>query len=102
MVAGMREKLRRWVPALRTRRFDAAAGGRRWQGSQVFTSINSEIGAAAGPVRRRASYFARNSPWIANGVAAIVAGAVGPGLKPQSRHPNPGVRAALHEAWQRW
>src|SRR5262245_10813443 len=102
MVAGMRETLRRWLPTLRTRRFDAAAGGRRWQGSQTFGAVNAEIGAAAGPVRRRASYYARNNPWIANGVNALVAGAVGCGIKPQSQHPDPGVRAALHEAWERW
>jgi hypothetical protein len=50
---GFRETLRRWLPALRVRRFDAAAGGRRWQGVQTFGQINAEIGAAAGPIRRR-------------------------------------------------
>jgi lambda family phage portal protein len=99
---GIRSALAHWVPALRTRRFDAAAGGRRWQGVPTFGAINAEVAAAAGPVRRRASYYARNNPWIANGVAALVAGAVGPGLKPQSQHPDPGVRAALHGRWQRW
>lgn len=88
--------------ALRTRRFDAAAGGRRWQGVQTFGYVNAEIGAAAGPVRRRASYYARNNPWIANGVNALVARAVGPGIKPQSQHPDPAVRETLHRAWQRW
>src|SRR5207249_8436036 len=86
-----------WLPALRARRFDAAAGGRRWQGVQTFGQVNAEIGAAAGPVRRRASYYARNNPWIGNGVSAIVAGAVGCGIKPQSHHPDAAVRAALHE-----
>lgn len=98
----MRETWRRWFPALRTRRFDAAAGGRRWQGVQTFGAINAEVAAAAGPVRRRAAYYSRNSPWIANGVNALVAGAVGPGIKPQSQHPDPAVRVALHAAWQRW
>jgi len=60
------------------------------------------VGAAAGPVRRRASYYARNNPWIANGVAALVSGAVGPGIKPQSQHPDAAVREALHAAWARW
>src|SRR5262249_48806452 len=78
---GLAETLRRWLPMLRLRGFDAAAGGRRWQGSQTFGAVNAEIGAAAGPVRRRASYYARNNPWIANGVAAIVSGAVGAGIK---------------------
>lgn len=98
----VRDTLSRWLPALRTRRFDAAAGGRRWQGVQTFGNVNAEVGAAAGPVRQRAAYYARNNPWIANGVAALVSGAVGPGIKPQSQHPDPAVRAALHAAWRAW
>lgn len=90
------------VQRLRLRRFDAASGGRRWQGVQTFGNVNGEVGAAAGPVRRRASYYARNNPWVANGVNALVAGAVGPGIKPQSQHPDRTVREALHAAWQRW
>jgi lambda family phage portal protein len=99
---GVVDKLARWLPALRTRRFDAAAGGRRWQGVQTFGAINAEVGAAAGPVRRRAAYYARNNPWIASGVASIVSGAVGAGVKPQSAHPDPAVRDALHRRWQAW
>ncbi len=98
----VRDIARRWLPALRTRRFDAAAGGRRWQGVQSFGQVNAEIGAAAGPVRRRAAYYSRNNPWIANGVAAIVSGAVGAGIKPQSQHPDPAVRVELHRRWQAW
>jgi hypothetical protein len=67
-MAGLLQSLARWLPALRVRPFDAAAGGRRWQGVQTFGNVNAEIGAAAGPVRRRASYYARNNPWVANGV----------------------------------
>lgn len=97
------ELLRRLMPAgMRTRRFDAAAGGRRWQGVQSFGHVNAEVGAAAGPVRRRASYYARNNPWVANGVAALVAGAIGPGITPQSQHPDRAVRDALHRAWRLW
>ena len=87
---------------LHFRRFDASAAGRRWQGVQTFGNINAEIGAAAGPVLRRASYYARNNPWIASGVNAIVANAVGPGIKPQSQHPDEAVRDMLHARWQRW
>lgn len=87
---------------MRTRRFDAAAGGRRWQGSQTFGAINSEIGAAAAPVRRRASYFARNSVWLSNGISALVTGSVGAGIKPMSQHRDRAVRDVLHRAWRTW
>jgi len=99
---GVRDLVRRFVPSLRARRFDAAGGGRRWQNVQTFGHINSEIAGAAEPVRRRAGYYARNNPWVANGVAALVAGAVGAGLKPQSQHFDPATRMALHSRWQRW
>ncbi len=60
-------------------RFDAGSPGRRrWQGIQTFGHVNAEIGAATGPVRRRASYYARNNLWIANGVNALVTGGVHP------------------------
>jgi len=45
---GIVERWRRWVPsALKVRRFDVAAGGRRWQGVQTFGNVNAEVGAAA-------------------------------------------------------
>lgn len=94
--------VRRWVSERRTRRFDAAAGGRRWQGVQTFGQVNAEIAAAAGPVRRRAGYYSRNSPWIANGVSAIISGAVGAGIKPQSQHADAAVRETLHRRWAAW
>ncbi len=93
------ETVQQW---LRTRRFDAAAGGRRWQGTPTFGHVNSEIAAAAAPVRRRAGYYARNNPWIANGVNALVSGAVGCGIKPQSQHPDRAVRDTIHAAWRAW
>lgn len=92
----------RVADVLHVRRFDAAAGGRRWQGVPTFGPINQEIGAAAGPVRRRASYYVRNNPWLANGVTALVTGLVGTGIKPQSTHPDPAVRADLHRRFRRW
>src|SRR5262249_3931734 len=97
----VREMLARWFP-LSTRRFDAAAGGRRGQGVQTFAGINAEGGAGAGPGRGRAGYCARHQPWIGNAVQAIVAITVGAGITPQSQHGDSAVRAALHGAWGRW
>ncbi len=97
------EIVKGWLPApLRTRRLDAASGGRRWQGSPSFGDVNAEIASAAAPVRRRAAFYARNNPWVGSGVSAIVAGAVGAGIKPQSQHPDAAVRAALHARWNAW
>jgi lambda family phage portal protein len=98
----MLDRLRRLFAPTATRRFDAAAGGRRWQGVQTFGHIQAEVAAAAGPVRRRAGYYARNNPWLGNGVTAIVTGAVGAGIKPQSQHPDEAVRAELERRWNAW
>lgn len=92
----------RWSSTLTLRRWDAASGGRRWQNTPTFGRINSEVGAAAEPVRRRAGYYARNNPWIANGVNAIVSGAVGAGIVPQSQHPDRAVRDLIHRRWRAW
>lgn len=94
--------LRRLFAPTATRRFDAAAGGRRWQGAQTFGHIRAEVAAAAGPIRRRAAYFARNNPWLGNGVTAIVTGTVGAGIKPQSQHPDATLRAELQRRWNAW
>ena len=98
----MLDRLRRLFQPTATRRFDAAAGGRRWQGAQSFGHIAAEVAAAAGPVRRRAGYFARNNPWLGNGVTAIVTGAVGAGIKPMSTHSDPVMRADLQRRWNAW
>ena len=51
---------------------------------------------------RRAGYYARNNPWVAAAVQALIANAVGTGIKPRSAHPDPSVRDALHRLWARW
>ena len=84
------------------RALDGAGAGRRWKGARTFGRINDEILSQATPLRARGLYFARNSPWLTNGVNALVAALIGTGLKPQSTHPDPAVRAALHRAWRRW
>src|SRR5437867_11956529 len=90
--------LARCTRAALTRRLADGAG----KGCRRSARSTPRSALRPGPVRRRASYYARNNPWIGNGVAAIVSGAVGCGIKPQSQHPDPAVRAALHAAWERW
>jgi lambda family phage portal protein len=68
---------------------------------QSFGNVNAEVGAA-GPVRRRSLYFARNNCWAANAVSAIVTNTIGAGIRPASRHPDPDVRAAIQERFERW
>src|SRR5262245_26029544 len=94
--------LRRLAPKLTTRSLDGAGGGRRWVGARTFGWVNAEVAAGAVPLRHRAAFFARNNAWCANGINALVSGLVGTGLKPQSQHPDPAVREALHRRWAAW
>jgi lambda family phage portal protein len=87
---------------LRVRTFDAAQGGRRWTGAPTFGHPNSEIGASAATMRRRAAYAARNNAWVANGISAIVANAVGAGIKIMPAHSDPAVRADLAARFNAW
>lgn len=84
------------------RSFDAAGGGRRWDGARTVDNLNASILASATVAARRASYYCRNNSWVASAVQALVANAVGCGIKPRSKHPNPVVRDRLHTLWNRW
>ncbi|WIM10597.1 phage portal protein [Enhydrobacter sp.] len=84
------------------RRFDAAAGGRRWDWSPSFGSIGQETLAAVGSIRSRARYFAANNSWAAKGVLELTTGAVGSGITAASQHPNPETRKALGDYFVQW
>lgn len=92
----------RIAAATGTRRFDAAGGGRRWSANPSMGPLGVEVLAAAGPVRRRAAYFARNNPWLANGIESLVSNLIGTGIRPTSKHPYPAVRQQLQTAFDRW
>ncbi len=57
---------------------------------------------ARGPIGRRARYLVGNSPLAASAVEGWVSNVVGVGIKPQSSHPDPKVRAAINAAFERW
>lgn len=86
----------------RTRSFDAAGGGRRWEKAGSLTNLNAAVMAASTISARRAAYYARNNPWVVSAVASMVGSVVGTGIKPRSQHPNPAVRERLHKLWDGW
>jgi lambda family phage portal protein len=94
--------IRRVLGLDRRRAFDAAGGGRRWEGAKSVESLNAAILAGATVAARRAGYYARNNPWVTAAVQGLVANAVGTGIKPRSGHPDADVRNALHLLWARW
>jgi lambda family phage portal protein len=67
---------------VRTRRFDAAGGGRRASGFGMFGRTGTEVSGAASIVRSRARALAHNNPFIANAVGNWVGAMVGSGIVP--------------------
>ncbi|MBN2629729.1 MAG: phage portal protein [Rhodobacteraceae bacterium] len=99
---GILDLFKRNPAPLQTRRFDGAAGGRRWSSAPSFGRTGPETLAASAPIRSRARYFVANNPWAANGVSALVSGLVGFGIKPASQHPDAGSRASIGAAVGIW
>jgi lambda family phage portal protein len=84
------------------RSYDGAGSGRRWRGQSEMPLTLSAMHAARGPLARRARYLAGNNALAASGVEAWVSALVGTGIKPQSGHSDPDVRAALNLAFEAW
>ena len=85
--------------AVEKRSFDAATGGRRGSAFMAYGSNATETLAAAAPLRSRARHAYANNGYIANGVSAIVAEAVGAGIEPASAHPNADLGDDLNQTW---
>jgi len=98
----MRTFLHRLLGIARARGFDAAGGGRRWEGARTVDGLNAAILAGATTAARRAGWYARNNPWVAAAVDSLVGNVVGAGIKPQSTHPDRAVRERLQTLWLRW
>lgn len=88
---------------LRESDYAAASTGRRLLGWNATASgVNSTIMSSAQTMRDRCREQVRNNPIAARAIRSFVANAIGTGIKPQSMHPDPAVRKAIHEAWTRW
>ncbi len=79
----MRTFLHRLLGLARARGFDAAGGGRRWEGARTVDGLNAAILAVATTAARRAGWYARNSPWVAAAVDSLVGNVVGAGSWPR-------------------
>ena len=76
----MRTLLHRLLGLARARGFDAAGGGRRWEGARTVDGLNAAILAGATTAARRAGWYARNNPWVAAAVDSLVGNVVGAGI----------------------
>jgi lambda family phage portal protein len=90
------------IASATVRRFEGAGGGRRFAGLLQFGNSTTATLAANPTLRGRQRTMVANNAWLASGVASHVAAAVGCGIKPQSLHPGPEMRARLHRMWNTW
>lgn len=67
-----------------TRSFEAAAGGRRWEGAGWLTNVNQSLAAGQHSIRARALHAALNNPHAARAAASWTSNTIGAGIRPQS------------------
>ena len=84
------------------RSYDGGAGGRRWKGAGEMANQTAAALAARGTLARRARYLTANNALAAAGVEAWVSALVGCGVKAQSAHPDPNVRALINGNFEAW
>lgn len=65
-------------------------------------AINALVAAGGDALRRQSRDVARRNSWAANGIESYVSNAIGTGIVPQPRHPDPAVKQQLQELWLRW
>lgn len=85
------------------RRFDAAAGGRRWEGTRPhFGNAQAEAAAGGPAMLGRARHAGANNPWAGNAIGVYETALVGAGIEGKSAHPDAATRAMIGEAFKRW
>ncbi|MFN4183556.1 MAG: phage portal protein [Hyphomonas sp.] len=100
--ARARQAIARAIAPEYVRRFDGAAGGRRWDRGAHFGTTSTEALAAAGPMRSRARYFYNNNAHARSGVEVLITHLVGTGISPASKATDTEARTALGTAWAAW
>jgi hypothetical protein len=93
----MRDFVQRRFGIGRTRAFDAAGGGRRWENARTVNGLNAAILAGATTATRRPGWHARNNPWV-TAVDSLVGNVAGAGIKPQSTQPDRASRLG-NDGW---
>lgn len=83
--------------------YDAAGQGRRFKGRSVQRiAANSAIFQDGALLRTRARDLVRQNAWASKALASYVANAIGTGIKPRSKHPDPKMRDLLNRKFAAW
>jgi lambda family phage portal protein len=83
--------------------FEGASQAPRLRGwKETDAAINALLQSEGDELRRRSRGLVRKNHWARCAQDSYVSNTIGTGIKPQSLHPDPGVRKQLHELWLRW
>ena len=78
--------------------WDGAGQGRRFSQWQTETaSVNRLLEGDGDVLRARSRHLARNNPYAANAIEALVANVIGTGIKPQSKARDHDFRQAVQK-----
>lgn len=86
----------------RTRRYEAAGGGRRFDRGISHGSFGAEALAASAAIRPRARHMAINNPYAVSGINAWTTALIGAGIVPSSQHPDLETRRVLGSRFRVW
>lgn len=90
-------------PQPRSRSFDAASQGRRFQmWNATSAGANSVIMNSLATIRNRARDQARNNPWCSSAIDSLVSNVTSPAIRPISRAEKKEFRLKLHRLWDDW
>lgn len=88
---------------IETRRFDAAAGGRRTAGWTTYnTSSNQELEPALHKLRARSRDLVRNNPYAFRAVQGIANNVVGTGIRPAIVATSDTAKLQFKRVWDKW
>ncbi len=83
--------------------YEAASSGRRtalW--NPVGDAINALTAGNVDSLRTKSRDLMRKNPWALSALDSYVANAIGTGIKPKSKHPDPVIKKHLQELWLDW
>ncbi|TSH93098.1 phage portal protein [Verticiella sediminum] len=80
----------------------SATGHRSRNWNPSAAGPNSAATSSLTTIRRRARDAVRNDPWAKAAVERWVSNAIGTGIQPYPRHPDPSMRRLLKELWADW
>lgn len=88
--------------ALASPAFDATSSSRARGWNPQDTSINDLLFANLEALRAKSRDMARRNAYAANAIEAFVGNAIGTGIVPRVKHPDPREKARIQELWLRW